>query len=340
MNIELQSYKQTRVNLTLLYFGIILVIVAFFSTIIMFDQSRELDRLERVRISWETGNASPVFQPIVEQRISQIESIVNEIKLNTVATIVVLDTFILLTAFIVSYYLAAQTLKPIMRIIHKQQQFIADASHELKTPITTIKAETEVVLKEPKVAQTAVKDYAKSVLEETNSLSDLVNQLLQIAKSDNGVNHTEFQDVDITKLLSAEVEKFQLIAQARNIKLSANIQSKLKWQTNPDKFCQLLKIVLDNAVKYNKEKGSIKISAEADADKLKVDIADTGIGISKQDLPHIFDRFYRAATDRHEPGFGLGLAIAKQLCNELHADISVDSEPGKGTQVHIVFYKV
>lgn len=221
-----------------------------------------------------------------------------------------------------------------------QKRFVADASHELRTPLTTIRGNIELVQKmgeqEPEIRQEALQD----IKSEAERMSRLVNDLLALARADTG-QQPEKEPVLIETLLQEVIRQAKILAP--NHQLEHDNPEKLKGiklMANRDYLKQLLLILLDNAIKYTPEGGSIKIKFQRLANSITIQIEDTGIGIAEEDLPYVFDRFYQANKTRGSKGSGLGLAIAKWI-TEIHGGkISLESQINKGSVFNLEFFNL
>lgn len=211
----------------------------------------------------------------------------------------------------------------------KQQQFVGNASHELKTPLTVIESYAKL-LKRRGTSDANVTDEAlNAIINETNNMKMMIEQMLALAKT-NETTKITLSDVSLQSFMSSIAQSFET-AYHREVRVHV---PNITIQTDEAKLKQLLFIFIDNARKYSKK--AIDLSASIDQN-IHIEIRDYGIGIPKADLPHLFNRFYRVDKDRNRKtgGVGIGLSIAKELANRLQADISIESEVGEGTTIHI-----
>lgn len=214
----------------------------------------------------------------------------------------------------------------------KQEEFVSNASHELKTPLTIIGSYAKLLERQGMEDKAIAEESISAIRDETDRMSTMIEQFLLIARR----NETppEFERVDLTRLLKETVAALNR-SYAREFVLLADEQPIYVW-TDTAKFKQLLYILLDNARKYSSER--IEITAKAD-DTAFIQIRDYGDGIPKESLPHVFDRFYRVdkARNRSTGGFGLGLALANQLAESMKLQLAIDSIEHLGTTVSIHF---
>jgi heavy metal sensor kinase len=218
------------------------------------------------------------------------------------------------------------------RAFTQQRQFAADASHELRTPLTIIKGDLDVLLRRRR-SPDDYEEVARAVDDEVTRLSLLVEDLLTLARADSGQAELAREFVYFDALVTDAAAGMRRLAEAKGLTLEARLEQDVAIIGDPARLRQLVLNLLGNAVKYTAEGGHITVTLGENAGWAILEVVDTGIGIASEDLPHIFDRFFRAdkARARAEGGTGLGLAIAR-WCAEAHGGrIEVDSHPGKGS---------
>lgn len=235
------------------------------------------------------------------------------------------------------YYFAGQTLGPIEKMYKRQKKFVADVAHELRTPLSVIKAGAETVLLSTATNE-AYKKLIGESLEEIDYMSNMVNDLLFLANNDDN-KRLVFNRVDLLKLVDKQVEFIKSYANKKGITLVQNCQNGYYIQGNEAYLKRLLTNLLQNAIDYNKPGGTVTVSLQNNNQEIELTVVDTGIGILKDDMPHIFDRFYKAdrARTHRSDGTGLGLSIAKEIVQLHHGHITVKSYSDKGTAVRVVF---
>lgn len=214
----------------------------------------------------------------------------------------------------------------------RERRFTADASHELRTPLTGIKGRIEVTLSTERIPAEYM-DTLRDLEQEVNRLIRLTSDLLFLARLDEGQLQLQGSTENISDLLEAIVEQLQSAAGGKGIRIITDIPPDLFIYADTDHLIRLFLNLLDNAIKYTPSKGQITITAKREADEVLVTIADTGPGISAENLPHLFERFYRVEADRSRKtgGVGLGLAIAHEIASWHGGNIKVESESGRGT---------
>jgi signal transduction histidine kinase len=212
-----------------------------------------------------------------------------------------------------------------------QRRFVADASHELRAPLTTIKGNLEFTLRARDLPPTVREEAMADALGEAERMGRLVDDLLSLARADAGQKLNP-QPVALHVIL-ADLGR-TLAPGAGQVELRFDRLEAVPVWGDPDRLKQLALILIDNALKYTPAGGRVEVSLTHQGDRAMLRVADTGLGIEPQDLPHVFERFYRAdkARAREGGGAGLGLAIAKSIVDQHGATISVKSEPGRGSE--------
>lgn len=234
----------------------------------------------------------------------------------------------ILLAYFISSIFAARSMKYIKKSYLLQKQFVSDAAHELRTPLAILFSYAELLEYAPK------KEIITDIKTEIQQMSDLVDKLLAIARYDNSKTIIKKEKFFINELAKSVIKPLKKLSSDHTFKL-IQTDRKIELEADPVMIKQLFNILLDNAVKYTPKNKEITIKLETCANSLKISISDQGIGINKEDLPHIFDRFWRAETSRHQKGLGLGLALAKEIVNLHHGTINVQSTPDFGTTFEI-----
>jgi len=232
------------------------------------------------------------------------------------------------------YWLAGRTLKPIKTMVEDQNRFISDASHELRTPIATLRAEMEGGLMERKITDSSARKLVNSNLEELSRLQNLTNNLLSLTGLGLGKNHKEKKEnINVAEIVDVAKNRVNALAKAKSIKITAKISSqKLKISGNKENLTELITILMENAIKYSPQKSAVTIDVKKLTKKVEIVITDQGMGIAKDEQEKIFERFYRTDKSRSTTeGFGLGLSIAKKIIDDHSGTIEVKSKNGKGS---------
>jgi two-component system, OmpR family, sensor kinase len=224
------------------------------------------------------------------------------------------------------------------KAIGEMKQFTASISHELRTPLTVIRGEAEVMLLEPH----SVEEYRRvlsSHLEEYDRLSRLINRLLVLARAEAGEIQMNFTPIDLAQLTRSLVDQLDTVASSKQVTLSAVFKETVIVRADRDWLETAILNLLDNAIKYTPAAGLITAIAFKEGLEGLLEIRDSGIGITSEALPHIFERFYRADPSRrsHSEGAGLGLSLVQWIVDQHHGKIDVRSEPGIGSCFTIRF---
>lgn len=328
-------FHSARIKLTLWYIIISMVVSILFSITLFSFFHRELERngarfelrVQRMR------DLSPDFQPEFPPPSIDFEASENNIKLN----LFVVNGIIFVIASLAGYFLAGRTLQPIEEMLEKQNRFIADASHELRTPLTALKTAIEVSLRDKNLNLQEAKNILHDNLEDIDQLELLSNNLLSITKLQSNIPLiTEI--VSMKDAIKTAIKTINSLAQQKDISIiSKGTDSFVKADKN--RLSDVLVIFLDNAIKYSPTHTTINIHSKFSNNKALITIHDEGIGIDKNDITHIFERFYRASKSRSKDmrGNGLGLSIAKEIVELYRGTIRVESKRNKGTTFTLEF---
>ena len=222
----------------------------------------------------------------------------------------------------------------IKRLEKVRKDFIANVSHELKTPVATISGFAETVLDESGKNQENVMEFTQIIYDEAQRLSLLIYDLLELSKLESDENNLNMQTLDLSHLVGENVDRMVKVARLRKINIEYNQPPKsIELISDPDSINQILSNLLDNAIKYSMDEGQIEVKLEELSDQVKISVSDSGIGIPGKEIPRIFERFYRVdkARSRKTGGTGLGLAIVKHLVENLGGQITVESTLGQGS---------
>ena len=248
---------------------------------------------------------------------------------------VVLGFIALLIASAIGYHMAGRALIPLKEAYEKQKQFAADASHELRTPLAVLLSSAELLLADPSIQNPFLRQVLEDVKSEVKKMTNLVSDLLMVARSDNNALKVKIQKLDLSAILEQVVRTMKPIAEKKNIRLAGENFGKVMINADEQKIKQLAIILVDNAIKYTLEGGTVLVELERVDDKrIAFSVMDSGIGIAAEDLDKVFERFYRVdkARSREMGGNGLGLAIAAEIVKLHDGKISVASKLGEGTK--------
>ena len=223
----------------------------------------------------------------------------------------------------------------------ERRLFVSNVSHELRTPLTSVKSYLEA-LDEGALSEPVAPDFIKVSLDETNRMMRMVTDLLHLSRIDNATSHLDVELINFTAFITFILNRFDQIRgqdEEKKYELVRDYPITSVWiEIDTDKMTQVIDNILNNAIKYSPDGGKITVTMKTTDDQMILSISDQGLGIPKQDLPRIFDRFYRVdrARSRAQGGTGLGLAIAKEIIKQHNGFIWAKSEYGKGSTFTIV----
>jgi len=220
-----------------------------------------------------------------------------------------------------------------------RREFVANVSHELRTPLTSIKSYTETVLDNQPMPAEQQERFLGVVINETDRMTRIVKDLLVLSRLDNNKMEWVFSRFSVRRLMDNIYDAMLMDARKHGHKLTLNVENELGEMTaDRDRIEQVVINILSNAIKYTPDGGHIDVTASRRDDMLRVSVRDDGLGIPKEDLPRLFERFYRVdkARSRERGGTGLGLAIAREIVIAHNGSIDVESEVGRGTTVTMI----
>ena len=248
----------------------------------------------------------------------------------------------LLALFAITWWLSGWALRPVEEAWEQQRRFVADASHELKTPLSVIIANSQILEGHEGVSEDA-RRWVASTSEEAEHMKALVGDLLQLARADESsaggaVGAMRHEDVDLTEIVESAALEFDAVAFERGCMLEANVAEGIRVNGDPEWLERLTRILIDNACKYGAEGTSVTVTLAREGSHPTLCVHNLGNPIDPEDLPHVFERFYRSDKARAreaEGGFGLGLAIAKGIADAHGGTISVTSDETAGTTFRV-----
>lgn len=214
-----------------------------------------------------------------------------------------------------------------------EKQFSNDASHELRTPLAVIMAQCEYAMKSgssPEETQQAL----EVIYGQSRKMSDLINRLLMIARAERGTLALNFEKINISELTHMAVMELELQAEEKNINITSDIEDNIIAEVDESMFIRVWTNLISNSIKYGKDNGSIHVTLHADAYQVTATVKDNGIGISPENLPKIWNRFFQADPSRNDSGSaGLGLSIVKLIISQHGGSITAESQLDKGTEI-------
>lgn len=302
-------------------------------------------------VFWTQGNAQlrvltqPVIFPDAQGFVTvqvgmNIERQVSDLRLlrQVLITVGILGA---VAALLIGFFASNRALKPIARSWQRQRQFVADASHELRTPLAVIQANLDVLLSHAQGSILDNLEWLSNAKAEARRLTKLTDDLLTLAKTDSAQTQIRRDTVDMAGIATRVVEALEPLAEMKGLSLQmeqvGGESERFVVQGDEERLYQLLVIIVDNAIKYT-ETGSVRLRLSRQRAAVRIDVADTGIGIKKEDLEHVFERFYRGdkARERAQGGTGLGLAIAQWIAEAHNGRILSRSTPGVGSEFSIL----
>ncbi|MFZ2024882.1 MAG: ATP-binding protein [Microgenomates group bacterium] len=338
-------FRNARIKLTAWYLLIIMAISLSFSAVIYRMLTFEIDRFaERQQSRIERQLEDAVIFPAPPRPADGTQFIVfdtdimHETKQRLLIQFLLINAAIIVIAGGLGYILAGKTLRPIADMLDEQKRFISDASHELRTPLTAIKSSIEVAVRDKDMTVDTARTVLKENIDDVNTLQTLTDQLLELARLEMNGNKKLFETIDIQTIATSAVKRVAPIAKQKSITITEDLHSQTVLGDS-HALTDCCVVLLDNAIKYSNKKKSITITATTQGNDALITIQDYGIGISPSDLPHIFDRFYRADAARSKSktnGYGLGLSIAKKIAEEHNGKLLVKSALHKGSTFSLI----
>lgn len=336
-------FTSARIKLTFWYLTVIMLISLTFSGVIYGIVSREVDRFEsmqrtrmerklRDEIIFPSGPG--IFRRLLEQDGMANPELVRETKERILYVLFLANGSIFILAGWFGYVLAGRTLRPIQKMVDDQHRFVSDASHELKTPLASLKIGFEVYLRDSKRTLHDADELVRESIEEVGKLQSLTESLLNLAEYENRDASMGIEKVSLKTIVDDAVKKLKNIAHKRNIGIKTNIPD-ITIHGNKKGLTSVFTILIDNAIKYSNEGSEVVVSAQTKESTVRISVKDQGMGISLEDLPRIFDRFYRADSSRKKSGAGgngLGLSIARQIALEHQGSLHAESTLGQGSE--------
>lgn len=341
-------FRSARLKLTAWYSLIILVISLSFSLVIFqvwISEVERFDRLQRLRLERRYVRPYDYISPsipLLPQASYGDDDLVEEIKNRLFLHLLTVNGSVVLLSGILGYLLAGKTLSPIQSMVEDQHRFITDASHELKTPLTSLKIAYEVYLRDRNRTVKTADVLATESIQEVNRLQLLSESLLQLSYHSHRPQPITFQEVKIVDVLTSVQKKLQSQAQSKHIAITLEGKQTLV-RANEEGLFQVFFIILDNAIKYSNPQTTIRIRIKRSKAFVHIEFHDQGIGIAESAIPQIFRRFYRADPSRsaqRNAGYGLGLAIARSIVHKHHGQIAVKSKLGKGSTFTVILPQI
>jgi len=331
--------KGNTLRLALSYLAIIMVLSVSFSVIFYRTSSTGLhlqftstpmSEPRRVLILDSTEPPQTNNDAMLASINSQLQRSIHDIRTQLLQRLIMINTGVMVVGVLFSFYLARKTLEPIEAAMEAQSRFSSDASHELRTPITALRVRNEVALYNPNLALDDAKKIIQDSIDQAIRLEQISEGLLRLSQNDQSLAKSP---VKIKEAANEAVLQLQQAAQVKHITVHQVMPGTIVM-ADAQSLVQVLTILIDNAIKYSPEDSVIDVEAGTEGRYGVIHVRDHGPGISNADLPHIFDRFYRAdyARAKHgKRGYGLGLAIAQKIIEQNNGKLTVASTVGKGS---------
>lgn len=239
--------------------------------------------------------------------------------------------------FVIVLFLSKQIVKPVEEMLDKQKRFVQDASHDLKTPLTVILANSDILEKnkDDKIANQI--EWIESTKDEAIRMKSLVLDMLESAQSESLADHIKLEETDLSELTEGIALQFETVAFEKNVGIVCAIEDDIKMSSNKDAYSRILHVLIDNAIKYSDDGGKVFINLSKNKHGVHLEIINHGEVIGEEAMKHMFERFYRADSTRSTEGFGLGLSIAKDLVEALNGKIICQSNEKDGTKFAVDF---
>jgi signal transduction histidine kinase len=275
-------------------------------------------------------------------RVGKTYDSVKETVNSVLMSMLFITPLVLAIILFLAFKIANFALRPVEDSYKTLKQFTEDASHELKTPLAIIKTNVDVALSKKDGDLEYLKNKMELVNRVVNRISGIVSKMSFLSKLDSNSFKIQYEKVNVNSLIEEKIEEFKEISNAKNIKIEFSRGRNSEIISDSFSIGEILSNLLSNAITYTGEGGRIYINISDLENKLQISVSDTGVGISKDDIEHIFDRFYRSdkSRSRDTGGAGLGLSIVKNLVDLIGGTITVQSREGKGTTFSIYLPKL
>src|SRR3989344_2549029 len=323
-------FSKARIELTLIY-AVILLFILGISSVITYSLFSN-----RLNIRWAEYHRPPRLEEITDINFP------DEARSELALSLFIVNGVLITGAIGLSYILAGITLQPIQQTYNRQRRFLSDASHELRTPLAILQTDLENELDNTK-ASTQEKENSQSHLEEVRRMGKIVKDLLLISRLD-GENQlsTPKDVVDLEEIVAIATKRLEGYARKHEVKIFSSPitrETPLVVIGNKEHLLQAVTNLIKNGIDYNNPNGKVLLSLKHDQKTAVVTVSDTGIGIAEEEIPKLFDRFYRVdqSRSREMGGSGLGLSIVQSVVHSYGGTVHISSKPGEGTTITLTF---
>lgn len=326
-------FNRARLKLTGWYVLMVMIVSILFSLAVYRVSTWEIERLasrlEQRQQEWRLRNRN--FAPLNPPGAPSPEELESARK-NLAINLVMINGLILVVTAGSAYVLSGKTLLPIQNMLEMQREFVANASHELKTPLAILSAQMEIALLGPKIDDKKARQLIRSNLEEVKRLTSLSNSLLDLVKAEQVIADRQTSRVNLDLIVGQVIKRLKPIARLGHIEIRSKLEP-VVVEGQVESLTTLTTILVENAIKYTRQNTTVDVDLLGSGKFALLKVTDQGRGIEAKEISQIFNRFYRASSDRaNKPGFGLGLAIAQQIVENYHGTIKVNSISGQGSQ--------
>jgi len=320
-------------KLTTYYILIITILCILVSSVIYLNvEKRSEDALKQIESKLELK--FDTNDPRYLKRVQYAEESVKNFQKRSILNLTLLNLAIITIIGTIAYFFAKKTLKPVEESIRKQKDFISNVTHELKTPLTALKSTFEVSLRSK---ESNLSDTIKSGIEEVDKMNQLIDEFLKLSSLDSKNTEIKKVEINLDSLIDEITHKNIFKIKTKELEIIKNLNFKI-IQTDKFLFTELISIIFDNAIKFNKQKGTIEIKTYKQNGQDVISISDTGLGINQDIKDKIFERFYKEDSSRIQAeGYGVGLSLADEISKLLNCEIEVESEKEKGTKFNLKF---
>ncbi|MBR5382173.1 MAG: hypothetical protein IK136_06080, partial [Oscillospiraceae bacterium] len=244
----------------------------------------------------------------------------------------------MLCFFFVSVLLSKRAVRPMEEAMRREKQFIADASHDLKTPLSVILANNDILLESPRSTVDEQRRWIDSTGSAAKNMQRLIAEMLTLSDAEREDTPLMLDTTDVSALVMKAALQMESVAYDKGVSLETDVQSGVSLRTNADYFTRITASLIENAIKYEPSGGEVCVSLAEEHRQIRLSVTNRGSAIAPEDLPHVFERFYRGDKSRGTAGgHGLGLAITKQMTERLGGSVAAGSAAGAGTVFTAVF---